>query len=129
MREEKAINFAQGGCLQKLTRCTLRLTIPNALAVVGVALLLNPLHREELVRVNLVQPDPDTHRERRPQVQRTPRQLPGVGQLRRIKAVRRAAIAALVLFLRPGGSRAGMPVPRPAEELRVGAFGFGDKLA
>ena len=105
------------------------LLLLHALPVVRVTLLLDDLHGEELVRVDLVQPDPDTHRERRPQVQRTPRQLPGVGQLRRIKAVRRGAIAALVLFLRPGGSRAGMPVPRPAEELRVGAFGFGDKLA
>jgi len=66
--------------------------------VEGVALLLDHLHREEFIRVDLVQPDPDAHRQSRPQVQGAPKQLAGVGQLRGIQAVQRAVIAALVLF-------------------------------
>jgi len=66
---------------------------------VGVAHLFHHLHREEFIRVDLVQPDADTHRQSRPQVQRPPKQLAGVGQLRGVQSIQRAVIAALVLFL------------------------------
>jgi hypothetical protein len=58
---------------------TVPLLLFEAAATVGAAVLFDDLHGEELIRVDLVQPDPDTHRERRPQVQRAAKQLAGVG--------------------------------------------------
>jgi hypothetical protein len=77
----------------------LLLLLLDPLSVVGVSPFPGHLHHEELVRVDLVQPDPNAHREHRPQVQCPPKQLSRVGQVRRVETVQRAVIAALVLLL------------------------------
>lgn len=75
-----------------------RLVFLRTFAFIRVALLLDRLHGEEFVRVNVVQPDPNTHRKSRTQVQGPGKQLSGVGQLRRVQAIERAMVTALVLF-------------------------------
>ena len=90
------------------------------LSLQQIPLLRDDLHCAELVRTNIVEPDPDAQLERAHQVESAPDEQALLRALGRVQPVERAVVAALAILLRRVGAQAGiaqfLPAQRPMHQ-------------